>query len=133
MTGSVLLLAGCWVLMFRLLSWNVRGLNDIRKRAVIKSFLRDWRCDLMCLQEIKLDVVSLSVIRSMWGLSSVGFVFLKAAGASGGILVMWIRAFFIWSLPLRGSFQLPVYFKWLKVASLGHLLGFMAPKLELTS
>jgi len=84
MTGSVLLLAGCWVLMFRLLSWNVRGLNDIRKRAVIKSFLRDWRCDLICLQEIKLDVVSLSVIRSMWGLSSVGFVFLKAIGAFGG-------------------------------------------------
>ena len=53
----------------------MRRLNDCHKRDVIKSFLREWRCDLICLQEIKLEVVSLSVIRSLWGLSSVGFVF----------------------------------------------------------
>ena len=83
MTGLMLLLAGCWDLMFRLLVWSVRGLNDFRKRDVIKSFLRNRRCDLICLQETKLEVVSLSIIWSLWGLFSVGFVFLKAVGASG--------------------------------------------------
>jgi len=75
--------------MFRMLSWNVRGINDLRKRDVLKRFLRDWKCDLICFQETKLEDILLSVIRSLWGQHFVGFVFLKAAGASGGILVMW--------------------------------------------
>ena len=74
----MLLLAGCWCLMVRLLSWNVRGINDLCKRDILKSFLRDWKCDLICLQESKLEAVSLPTIRTLWGHYSVGFVFLKA-------------------------------------------------------
>ena len=58
------------------------GINDFYKRDVLKSFLRDSKCDPICLQEAKLEDFSLSVIRSF------GFVFLKVAGASGGIIVM---------------------------------------------
>jgi len=71
--------------MFRMLSWNVRGISDLLKRDVVKSFLRGWKCDLICLQETKLQDISLSVIRSLWGQYSVGFMFLKAAGASGAL------------------------------------------------
>ena len=37
----------------KILSWNVRGVNDPVKRRVIKSFLRSNRVDLVCLQETK--------------------------------------------------------------------------------
>ena len=37
----------------KILSWNVRGVNDPAKRSVIKSFLRSNRVDLVCLQETK--------------------------------------------------------------------------------
>ena len=86
----MLLLAGCWGLMFRMRSWNVgfETLNDLRKRDVLESFLRDWRCDLIFLQETKLEIVSLSVVRSLGGHFSIGFVFLKTVGASRGIIVM---------------------------------------------
>ena len=43
-------LAGFWCFMFRMLSWNVRGINYLYKRDVLKSFLRDWKCDFICLQ-----------------------------------------------------------------------------------
>ena len=38
----------------KILSWNVRGLNDGRKRLIVKNLLRDWKCDVICLQETKL-------------------------------------------------------------------------------
>jgi len=65
----------------------------------------------MCLQEIKLDVVSLSVIRSMWGLSSVGFVFLKAVGASRGIIVMWDKSIFYLVSSSHGEFSVTCIFQ----------------------
>ena len=34
--------------------WNVRGLNDSRKRLVVRNLLRDWNCDVVCIQETKL-------------------------------------------------------------------------------
>jgi len=66
-----------------MLSCNVRGINDLRKRDVLQIFLRDWKCDLVCLQKTKLEEVSCSVVRSLWGNYSVDFAFLKAEGASG--------------------------------------------------
>ena len=56
----------CWLLSFwsvgvfivfmnlKILSWNVRGLNDGRKRLIVKNLLRDWKCDVICFQETKL-------------------------------------------------------------------------------
>ena len=62
--------------MFRFISWNVRGINDRDKRALPKFFLRDWNCDLICLQETKLEDVELSNIHSIWGNEPVKFAVL---------------------------------------------------------
>ena len=75
--------------MFRFISWNVRGINGRDKRVLLKNFLRDWNCDLICLQETKLEDFELSDIRSIWGNQHVGFAVLKAIGSAGGILVLW--------------------------------------------
>jgi endonuclease/exonuclease/phosphatase family metal-dependent hydrolase len=37
----------------RLLSWNVRGLNEDKKCAEVKDFIVFENPDLVCLQEIK--------------------------------------------------------------------------------
>ena len=70
--------------MFRLLSWNVKGINDRDKKVLLKIFLRDWKCDLVFLQETKMEVVSPSDIRSFWGYHSVDFAALNAVGLLGG-------------------------------------------------
>ena len=73
----------------RLLSWNVRGLNNPQKIESIKSWLRSWKCDVVCLQETKLAGVDLQLARSLWGTSFVDWEFLLAVGSAGGVLLMW--------------------------------------------
>ena len=42
-----------WALSFlmklRLLSWNVRNLNNSHKRELVKYWLHCWKCDVVCL------------------------------------------------------------------------------------
>ena len=38
----------------KMISWNVRGLNDPQKRLVVKNLLWEWKCDVICLQEMKI-------------------------------------------------------------------------------
>ena len=38
----------------KIVSWNVRGLNNSLKRLVVRNLLREWNCDVVCLQETKL-------------------------------------------------------------------------------
>ena len=42
------------LMKIKMISWNVSGLNDPQKRLVVKNFLREWKCDVVCLQETKI-------------------------------------------------------------------------------
>jgi exonuclease III len=50
----------------------------------VSNLLRDWKVDIVCLQETKLQGVSHSILRSLWGCSHV-----DSRWASGGIFTMW--------------------------------------------
>ena len=39
----------------KLLSWNVRGVNNLDKRKIISNFVRSQRVDLVCVQETKIQ------------------------------------------------------------------------------
>ncbi|RVX19182.1 Transposon TX1 uncharacterized 149 kDa protein [Vitis vinifera] len=64
----------------KILSWNVRGANDSSKRKVIKTFIRNQRVDLICIQETKIQSMSESIVRS---LGSGRFLDWKAVNAKG--------------------------------------------------
>ena len=64
----------------KLLSWNVRGLNDFSKRS---------RADPVCLQETKLEYLTRGMIRSLWGSPCVDLLFVGGLLDSGGVLLMW--------------------------------------------
>ena len=51
----------------RLLSWNVRGLNNPRKSEVCKNLLKEWQCDIVYLQETKLSSINSAIVQSLWG------------------------------------------------------------------
>ena len=38
----------------KMISWNVRGLNDPQRHLVVRNLLREWKGDIICLQETKL-------------------------------------------------------------------------------
>ncbi|KAG5586107.1 hypothetical protein H5410_046541 [Solanum commersonii] len=77
------------VLMKINISWNVRGLNDARKRQLIKSLLYTWKADVYCFQETKLQGGIRNIVRELWANRWVKYAQLEASGTRGGILILW--------------------------------------------
>ena len=50
-----------------MVSWNVRGLNDSRKHSVVRNLLREWNCDVVCLQETKIAGMDRQLVCNLWG------------------------------------------------------------------
>ena len=73
----------------KLLSWNVRGANNPNKRNIIRNFIRSQRVDLVCLQETKVQEMSLAVARSLGAGRMAEWRSVEAEGSAGGILVFW--------------------------------------------
>jgi hypothetical protein len=69
----------------RIISWNVTGLNKRDKRLRVSNWLRDWKVDIVCLQETKLKGLSSNIICSLWGWSR-GLVLLGFYWGLGGYL-----------------------------------------------
>lgn len=42
----------------KLISWNVRGMNSVPKRAVIKDCFRSTKGEFLFLQETKMEVIN---------------------------------------------------------------------------
>jgi exonuclease III len=79
---------------WRILCWNVRGLNsEIRQRAVF-SKINESECDIICLQETKCETFDWSLIRKFYPKRFNSFVFSPSRGASGGIIVLWNSSIF---------------------------------------
>ena len=73
----------------QLLSWNVRGVNNPRKREVCKNLLKDWKCDIVCLQETKVSSTDTVFVRSLWGSPFIDWAVLDVVQSSGGVLLIW--------------------------------------------
>ena len=78
----------------RLLSWNVRGINNPRKREVCKNLLKEWKCDLVCMQETKVSSMDGGFVRSLWGSPFTDWSFLDAVQSLGGVLLIWDKRVF---------------------------------------
>ena len=73
----------------KILSWNVRGANDSSKRKVIKTFIRNQRVDVICIQETKIQAMSDNIARSIGSGRFLEWKAVDAEGASGGIMICW--------------------------------------------
>nr|XP_023925825.1 uncharacterized protein LOC112037243 [Quercus suber] len=73
----------------KIISWNVRGLNERDKRLRVRNLIRNWRPDIVCLQETKMELITRAVIGSLWGGPHVDWSYLGSCGASGGVLLIW--------------------------------------------
>ena len=95
----------------KILSWNVRGLHDRDKRHQVRNLLKLWGADVICLQETKLDIITRSIVRSLWGIHHVDWSYLGSEGASGGILLMWDRRIVEKMEEVVGKFSLSCKFQ----------------------
>ena len=73
----------------RIVSWNVRGLNEQDKQLQVRNLIQKWEENIVCLQETKMDLINRGVISSLWGGQHVDWLYLGSVGASGGVLLMW--------------------------------------------
>nr|CAD1831509.1 unnamed protein product [Ananas comosus var. bracteatus] len=97
--------------IFRFLTWNVRGLNDLSKCAVVKSFIRHCKCCVVCFQETKLSSTSNTKFRSFSGFHLLDFRTLNAEGTRGGFLTAWNPSLFECTQEWAGRFSLTVVLK----------------------
>ena len=103
----------------KIISWNVRGLNDSRKCLIVKNLLREWKCDVICLQETKLTGLDRQTVGNLWSCPFVDWVALDAVQTAGGILLMWDRRVLERKEVLVGSFSVSV--QWQGVGGRFHL------------
>jgi exonuclease III len=71
------------------LSFNIRGLGGRVKRRRVRELVRDHKVDFLALQETKMEVISESFCRNLWGSDHCEWAFFPSEGASGGILSIW--------------------------------------------
>ena len=72
----------------RMVSWNVRDLNDLQKHLIVRNLLWEWNCDVVCLQETKLAGMDRQLICSLWSCPYVDWVALDADQTTGGVLMI---------------------------------------------
>nr|XP_025616595.1 uncharacterized protein LOC112708885 [Arachis hypogaea] len=70
-------------------SWNVRGLVGVGKLSMVKNFRKKVKVHVLGLIEIKKEVVTKFDVVQMWDNDGVGWEYVEAEGAFGGLLLMW--------------------------------------------
>ena len=73
----------------KVLSWNVRGANDSSKRKIIKTFIRNQKVDLLCIQETEIQPMSEGVVTSLGSRRFLDWRVVDAEGVARGILICW--------------------------------------------
>jgi len=70
--------------------WNVRGLNDVARRSVLRNLIIAQRPSLICIQETKLSAICNATAIEFLG-PAYDYVYLPAVGVARGIALAWDR------------------------------------------
>ncbi|XP_016207055.1 uncharacterized protein LOC107647498 [Arachis ipaensis] len=84
-------------------SWNVRGLAGTGKLSIVKNFRKKFNVHVLGLIETKKEVMTKFEVVQLWGNDGVGWEFVEAEGASGGLLLMWDNTVFNLSSCYKGA------------------------------
>lgn len=94
----------------KVLSRNVRGLGERKKRILVRDVLLWEKPDFLILQKTKKDRFPRKCIHSLWGGHSVEWACLESVGASGGILILWDGNLFKSVEVVKGVFSISTSF-----------------------
>lgn len=70
----------------KILSWNIRGLNNPHKQHLLANIARDHRFDVILIQETKMSAKKVDGIKNRF-LKDCGCHAIDSDGASGGVAV----------------------------------------------
>ncbi|XP_049345444.1 uncharacterized protein LOC125809948 [Solanum verrucosum] len=110
-----------------ILSWNVRGINKISARNLVKSSLLKWRADVYCLQETKIRKDVEGIAKQLWSSRWMKCGYAEADGSSGGILIMWDSRVWTGSCVEEGKYSITYKFEAVHDGFCWFLTGVYAP------
>jgi len=114
-------------MQFKLVSWNVRGLNSRDKRRVVKNIMGDWKADIICLQETKLQGDLTGLVMQIWGGRWIKMACLEASGTRGGIMMLWDSRIWKGEVLEIGTYTLTCKFESQVQDFSCHITGVYAP------
>ena len=95
----------------KIISWNVRGVNDSDKRKVIKNLIRSNSANLVCLQETKVQEMKIDMVRSLGVGRFLSWTVLNAEGSARGILLFWDKRRISMVDSMVGNYSVSCLFK----------------------
>ncbi|KAL4184819.1 hypothetical protein AMTRI_Chr10g3000 [Amborella trichopoda] len=106
------------------LSWNARGLGGMQKRRMPQRLILLCRPNVLDLQETKLALVDIPLLRTFWNSGPLDFAFSPYFGLSGGLLMLWDPLFY-WGIFWIGTFDVSLLYFLFLMIWLGAYLMFM--------
>lgn len=79
---------------WKILNWNIRGINDKDKWLAIQNKIDETDCDLICIQETKRETLDSRYLKQFCPKRLNKFDYQPSVGASGGLLVVWNDSLF---------------------------------------
>ena len=73
------------------------------------NLLKEWKCDIVCFQEMKVSSIDIAFVRSLWGSPYIDWAVLDAVQSSGGVLLIWDKRVFEKLDVIAGQFSVSVY------------------------
>jgi exonuclease III len=74
---------------WKLLCWNITGINSSPKWTAITSKIFERNCDIICLQKTKKEIFDIHYLRKFCPSSFDCFEYIPSQGASGGTIIIW--------------------------------------------
>ena len=96
---------------FRIICWNIRGLNNAGKRFNISNLLKNWKSDVVCFQETKMEWIFAELFGVYGVVLSWLEWFCQPFGALGGILLLWNKCTVEHIEEAVGTFSISCKFK----------------------
>lgn len=99
---------------WKVLNWNVRGINDKDKWLALSNKIEESRCDQLFLQETKREHFDHQYVKSFCPERLNKFDYQPSVGASGGLLVVWNDSTFFGETLFQNKFSISIRFTYRK-------------------
>jgi exonuclease III len=80
--------------LWKILNWNLRGINSENKWLALANKISESNCDIVCIQETKRESFDEQYLRNFCPKKLNKFEFIPSVCASGGIIIIWNGSLF---------------------------------------
>ncbi|KAK1365197.1 hypothetical protein POM88_040758 [Heracleum sosnowskyi] len=112
----------------KLLSWNIRGFNNLVARKNVKSTVVRKKVNILCLQETKCSSWNTNLESTIWEDESHQWLSQNAEGLSGGLAVSWDTIVFQYMGHAQSKHWIWVQLKDLSNNFCFHVINIYAPQ-----